>query len=163
MTATVTIVEKNGASGTATDKTSGTIRFKNADNATVDLVNPMIKPPSGLDYSYEKWLRLKVTGGTYTSITNIVAYTDGSSGMGTDVAVYAKTSASYATPVEPTATTGFTDLFTFTSGSPLSLGAGPYSGIAEIGLHLVLLMTVGPTAAFGLTPGEALTVAYDEV
>ena len=46
MAATVQIVEKNGAGGTTTDKTSGTIRFKNADNSTVDLVNPMVKPGS---------------------------------------------------------------------------------------------------------------------
>ena len=43
MAATVQIVEKNGAGGTQTDKTSGSIRFKNADNSTVDLVNPMVK------------------------------------------------------------------------------------------------------------------------
>jgi hypothetical protein len=36
MAATVQIVEKNGAGGTTTDKTSGTIRFKNADNSTAD-------------------------------------------------------------------------------------------------------------------------------
>ena len=44
MAATVQLVEKNGAGGTQTDKTSGTIRFKNADNSTVDTSNPMVKP-----------------------------------------------------------------------------------------------------------------------
>ena len=36
MAATVQIREKNTAGQTATDKTSGTIRFKKADDATVD-------------------------------------------------------------------------------------------------------------------------------
>ena len=71
MAATVQIVEKNGAGGTQTDKTSGTIRFKNADNSTVDTSNPMVKPGAGTDYSFEKWLRFNVSGGTYTEISNI--------------------------------------------------------------------------------------------
>ena len=83
MAATVQIVEKNGAGGTQTDKTSGTIRFKNADNSTVDTNDPLVKPTSGTDYSFEKWIRFNVSGGSYTQITNIEAYSDGSSGLGT--------------------------------------------------------------------------------
>ena len=112
MAATVQIIEKNGAGGTPTDKTSGQIRFKNADNATVDTANPMVKPGAGTDYSFEKWLRLNVTGGTYTEITNIKAYMDGANGLGTGVTLYAKAVASYTTPAEATGTAGYTDAFT---------------------------------------------------
>ena len=80
MAAVVRIVQKNGAGATATDAASG-IRFKNADNATVDLVNPMVEPTSGSDSSFEKWLRLEVTGGTYSQITNIKAYSDGTNSL----------------------------------------------------------------------------------
>jgi hypothetical protein len=163
MAATVQIVEKNGAPGTQTDKTSGTIRFKNADNSTVDTANPMVKPGAGVDYSFEKWLRLNVTGGTYTEITNIKAYMDGANGLGTGITLYAKAVASYATPAEATATTGYTDAFTYTSGSPLSLGAGPYSGTGEKGDHLVMMMTVGTTVSGGITPSETLTIGWDEI
>ena len=163
MPATVQIIEKNGAPGTATDKTSGTIRFKNADNSTVDLVNPMVKPASGTDYSFEKWIRLNVTGGSYTQITNIKAYSDGANGLGTGVGLWAKAVASYATPAEATATTGYTDFFSYTSGSALSLGAGPYTSTGEKGDHLVMIATVASTASGGLTPTEGLTVAWDEV
>jgi hypothetical protein len=127
MAATVQIIEKNGAGGTATDKTSGNIRFKNADNATVDTANPMVKPGAGVDYSFEKWLRMNVSGGTYTEITNVKAYMDGGNGLGTGVTLYAKAVASYATPAEATGTGGYADAFTYTSGSPLTLGAGPYT------------------------------------
>lgn len=164
MPATVQIIEKNGAGGTGTDKTSGSIRFKNADDATVDLSNPLVVPAtSGFDYSFEKWLRLNVTGGSYSQITNIRAYSDGTNGMGTGVEVYAKAVASYATPAEATATTGYSSFFGYTVGSPLSLGAGPFTGTGERGDHLVMMARVSEAASGGLTPTETLTIAWDEI
>lgn len=164
MPATVQILEKNGAGGTGTDKTSGSIRFKNADDATVDLSNPLVVPTApGFDYSFEKWLRLNVTGGSYSQITNVRAYSDGANGMGTGVEVYAKTAASYATPAEATATTGYSSFFGYTTGSPLSLGAGPFTGTGEKGDHLVLMARVSEAASGGLTPTETLTIAWDEI
>ena len=163
MAATVQIVEKNGAGGTQTDKTAGTIRFKNADNATVDLVNPMVKPPSGSDVSFETWLRFNVSGGTYTQITNVKAYSDGANGLGTGVLLWAKAVASFATPAEATATTGYTNFFTYTSGSSLTLGAGPFTSTGEKADHLVMMCEVQSTASGGLTPTETLTIAWDEI
>lgn len=163
MAATVQIIEKNGAGGTPTDKTSGSIRFKNADDATVDLVNPMVVPPSGTDYSFEKWLRLNVTGGTYSQITGVKAYSDGANGLGTGVGLYAKAVASYATPAEATSTAGYADFFGYTSGAALSLGAGPFTSTGEKGDHLVMIATVADTASGGVTPTETLTLAWDEI
>ena len=163
MPATVQIVEKNGAGGTATDKTSGTIRFKKADNATVDLNNPLVKPGAGSDWSFEKWLRLNVTSGSYTQITNIRSYSDGANGLGTGVSLWAKAVASYATPALGTSSAGYTNFFSHTSGSALSLGAGPFTGTGEKGDHLVMLSEVASTASGGLTPTEGLTVGWDEI
>jgi hypothetical protein len=163
MAATVQILEKNGAGGTGTDKTSGNIRFKNADNATVDTSNPMVKPGAGVDYSFEKWLRFNVSGGTYTEITNVKAYMDGGNGLGTGVTLYAKAVTTYATPAEATAITGYVDAFTYTSGSPLTLGAGPFTSTGEKADHLVMMLTVGTTASGGITPSETLTIGWDEI
>ncbi len=164
MPATVQIIEKTGAEGTGTDKTSGTIRFKNADNATVDLADPLVVPSTpGWDYSFEKWLRLNVTGGSYSQITNVRAYSDGANGMGTGVEVYAKAEASYATPAEATSTSGYTNFFSYTSGSALSLGAGPFTSTGEKGDHLVMMARVSEAASGGLTPSETLTLAWDEI
>lgn len=163
MPATVQIVEKNGATPVLTDKTSGTVRFKNADNATVDTANPMVKPATGTDYSFEKWLRFNVSAGTYTEITNVKAYTDGANGLGAGVGLFAKAVAAYAAPAEGTATTGYVDAFTLTSAAPLTLGAGPFTGLGEKGDHLVMLLTVASTAAGGVTPSETLTFAWDEI
>lgn len=162
MAATVLIREKNGAGETATDKTSGTVRFKNADNATVDLVDPMVVPTSGSDFSFEKWLRMNFTG-TFTQVSNLKFYTDGSSGFGTGVNTWAKAVASYATPAEATATTGYANAFTYTSGSPLSLGAGPYTATGDNGSYLVSMLEVASTASQGLLTSETFTFAWDEI
>lgn len=162
MAATVTLVEKNGAGGTPTDKTGGTVRFKQADNSTVDLVNPIPKPASGSSWSFEKWLRMNVAG-TYTSISNVKVYTDGSSGLGTGINLWAKAAAAYATPALGTASTGYANAFTYTSGAALSLGAGPFTGAGEKGDHLVMLLEVTAAASGGLTPTETLTLAWDEI
>jgi len=163
MAATVQIVEKNGAGGTTTDKTGGTVRMKKADNSTVDLNNPMVKPPSGSDWSFEKWLRMNVTGGTYSQITGVKAYTDGSSGLGTGVNLWAKAVTSYATPALGTSSSGYANAFTYTSGSSLSLGAGPFTSTGEKGDHLVLLAEVTSSASGGLTASETVTLAWDEI
>ena len=163
MVATVQIVEKNGAGGTATDKTSGTIRFKNADNATVDNNNPMVIPGAGSDFSFEKWLRLNVTVAPSVQISNAKFYTDGANGLGTGVLLWAKAVAAYDTPAEPANSTGFTNAFTFTSGAPLSLGAGPFTGTGEKGDHAVCTMEVQSTATQGQTPSETITFSYDEI
>lgn len=164
MAATVQIVEKNGAGATATNKTSSTIRFKNADNATVDTNNPIVVPAApGYDYSYEKWLRMNVTVAPGTEITNVRIYTDGSSGFGTGVETYAKAVTSYATPAEASSTSGYTNAFSYTSGSPLTLGAGPYTGTGEKADHCVMMMRVAETASGGVLTGETLTLAWDEI
>lgn len=163
MAATVQLIEKNGAGGTPTDKTSGTIRFKNADNSTVDLSNPMVKPGAGSDFSYEKWLRMNVSGGTYSQITNVKAYSDGGNGLGTGVLLWAKAVTAYSTPAEATATAGYTNFFTYTSGSALTLGAGPYTSTGEKADHLVMMCEVASTASGGLTSSEVCTLSWDEI
>ena len=163
MAATVQIIEKNGAGGTPTDKTGGTVRFKTADNSTVDLVAPIVKPAAGSNWSVTKWLRMNVAGGTFTSISNVRAYTDGSSGLGAGINLWAKAVTAYATPALETASTGYANAFTYTSGAALTLGAGPFSGAGEKGDHLVMAMEVTSAAAGGLTASETLTLAWDEI
>lgn len=165
MVATVQIIEINGptATPTTTQKDGQTVRPKNADNATVDNNNPMVIPTAGTDYSYAKQLRLNVTVAPSVNISNLGFYTDGSNTLGTGVLLYAKTGASYAAPYEPTGVAGFTDAFTYTSGSKLSLGAGPYTGTGQKGNLANLLLTVGTTATQGQTPNETLTFSYDEI
>jgi hypothetical protein len=163
MPATVQFVEKNTATPTLTDKTSGSVRLKKADNATVDLLNPLVKPVAGSDWSFEKWMRMNVTGGTYSQITNIKFYTDGANGLGTGVSLWAKAVTTYTTPVQGSSSAGYTNAFTYTSGSSLSLGAGPFTGTGEKGDHVVLLAEIVNTVSGGLTPSETITLGWDEI
>lgn len=163
MVATVQIVEKNGTAGTNTQKDSGTIRFKNADNATVNTSNPMVIPTAGNDFSYEKWTRLKVTVAPDTNVSNLKFYTDGANGFGTGVTMFAKAVTTYVQPAEATATAGYADAFTYTSGSALALGTGTFTGTGEKGDHAVLILVVASTATQGSLTAETLTYSYDEL
>jgi hypothetical protein len=164
MAATVDIYEWNGTSGsqTSTSKTSGTIRYKNADNATVDLVNPMVKPgAASYDRSWKKFHRLHIGGtGPTGEITNVRFYTDG--GFGTGYVYYGK-----ATPTEADGTgegSTYPAMSTYTSGSPLSLGAGPYTGTnTDIASFLESYLRIDENVpAPGLLSTETWTFAYDE-
>lgn len=162
MAATMLIHEKNGAGETATDKTGGTVRFKNADNPTVDLNDPMVIPSTGSDFSFEKWLRLNVSG-AFTQVGNLRFYTDGASGFGTGVNAFAKTEAVYATPDELTSGAGYLDAFSYTSGAPLDLGVGPFTSTGDVGSYVVLGLEVESTAAQGTLTPETITFAFDEI
>lgn len=173
MAATVSIYEWNGTSGSqaSTDKTSGTVRYKKADNATVDANNPLVKPSAGNDRSYEKWLRLHIGGtGPTGVITNPKFYTDGTNNFGTGIAAYIRTTnpGSYATPAIPANDAGGTDQFTYNSGSGKALdvaNAGPYSGTnTDIADFAVLWMTLSTSVASPQNPtsSETITFAYDE-
>ena len=168
MAATVDIREFNGISpGTPTTKTSGTIRFKNADDANVDLNNPIVRPGSGSVYSYEKVLRLRIgaTGPTF-SITSPRAFSDGANGFGTGVTMKAGTNGTYVAPVNTSPSHATVDFFTYVSGTPKDMGVtnvGPYTGTnVDIADFLYLQAAVASTASPGLTPTETLTVAFDE-
>lgn len=163
MVATVQIIEKNGAGGAATNKTGGTIRFKDADNANVDTGNPLPVPAADSVFSYEKWLRLNVTVAPGTNISNLKAYSDGGNGFGTGVSLWYRTTSAYATPVKPTDASGLADFFAKTDAAPVSLGAGPFTGVGEKGDHLVLALEVDNTASQGALPAETITFAYDEI
>jgi len=180
MAANVIINEFNGAPpGGKTDKTSGTIRVKNADDAAVDLNDPLVVPASGQEYSFEKWLRLEIAGGAFTQVSNLRAYSDGTNSFGTGVKLWY---AAYMQPVVPSeaadppqsAAAGspvenMADFFAATQGSPIDLdgiNAGPFtdgSPSEEIGDFLVLVMEVEPAASNGILAAETLTFAYDEI
>lgn len=163
MAATVQLVERNTGSGTNTDKTSGTIRFKNADNSTVDAVNRLVVPTGATsEWSYEKWLALNVTAPPSTDIQNVLAYMDGANGFGSNVFLWARAAGAFTAPVEPAATTGFTNAFAYTAAGALTLYNATFTGTGVIPGHLVLAMEVRQGANQGTTPGETVTISYDE-
>jgi hypothetical protein len=151
------------------DKTSGTVRFKKADNATVDNNDPIPIPDSGNAYSFTKMLRAYMAEPPDTQVENFRWYTDGNNGFGTGVSVNVKNAgATWAANVD-TEMTGGSDLFGYTEGVPLDgdgTDVGPF-GSAEaysyIGDLIRMQMVVAATASPGNLPAETLTLAYDEI
>ena len=167
MVATVLIEELNTVGQTATDKTSGTVRYKTADNSTVDNNDIPVIPGSGSVFSFEKWLRLNVTVAPDTQIENLRAYTSGVKPTPSwdNVFGWYRVVGTFATPTQPANTAGLTDLFTATSGSPADLdgvNTGPFTGTGQIGDYFVTTLEVQSTATQGALVGVVWTASYDE-
>lgn len=168
MAATIQIHEMS-ALATGVNKTSGTVRFKAADNNTVDNNDPIQVPGAGTTYSYTKKLRAYMEAPPSVNLTNLRWYTDGSSGFGTGVGVNVKNLGNTWGANYNTAMSGGSDLFGKTSGSPLdgdATNAGPFLPAADnsyIGDLIELQMSVASTASNGQLTAETLTLAYDEI
>lgn len=177
MAATVKVYEKNGSGQVATDKTASSIRFKNADDAVVNLEDPLSKPSVGTEYSFEKWLRLAITGGSFSQISNLKVYSDGSNNFGTGIKMWWLTAGSYSQPVKPSvsndppqhASVEFINAFLYTSISPLdlnSINSGPFDNSSlpkDVGDYLIAVAEVEPTASQGVKSSEAIIFSWDEI
>ena len=167
MAATVEIHEMS-ALEPGTDKTSGTVRFKDADNATVDSNNPLVVGGATV-YSYTKKLRAYLEDAPSVQVSNFRWYTDGA-GFGTaSIGITVKDLGVTWGANYKTAMSGGSDLFGKTSGSPLdgdATDAGPFVPAdldTYIGDLIELQMTVATTAGQGALTPETLTLAYDEI
>lgn len=159
------------------------VRFKYADNNTIDLNDPIPIPAAGTNRGRWKHMYVKI-GATPpdTQIDNIKIYTDGT-GFGAGITVLngdgvqANTLAADAgydvSDVADEVITGHdtvaasTDFFTFTSGSPRSVGiteAGAIlNAVNEESDYMVLSMEVINTASPGDLADETITWEYDEI
>ena len=165
MAATVQIHEMTAAAA-GTDKTSGTIRFKAADDQTVDTNNRLQIPAAGSIYSYTKHARFYFSTAPSVDIQNLRCYTDGSNTFGTGIGVQYNVPAS-GLGTFPNINTNISgaDLFAKVSGDPVDLDAintGPHTGTGYKGDHIRMQMSVASTAAPGQLTAETLTFAYDE-
>ena len=186
MAASIDIVELNGAvPGTPTTKTSGTVRFKNADDSTVDLNDPLVVPTTNTEYSFSKMLRLRDNGDSYTQISNLRAYADGANSWTAGAKGWATTAPEYSAPYALVETDDpplwssdgsagspqntMVDLFSYTSGAPLDMDgfiAGPFtpgSPLEFIGDFMVLACEVEIGTTQGVLATETLTFAWDEI
>lgn len=165
MAASTSILQKLSAS-TATAKEAGTVRFKNANDFTVDTNNPLVIPAAGEgDWSYEVWLRLKITGTPPSdNISNIKAYLGAIPTNYTGLEIWARSASAFSAPAEPTTSTGMSNAFGFSVGNQMALSGTNFSGSGtECGSHLVLAMRVLTTATLGALSTAALTFVYDEI
>ena len=154
------------ASIAGTDKTASTVRFKLADNATIDNNNPITIPTDNyVRPSYSKQLRMYCATAPDTQIDNLQVYTDGG-GFGAGIDVYASALAPSAFSANATTWGAGTDFFTYTSGSPLDMDANDSALITATGFGgdlLKLQMRVASTAGPGTLTDETVTFSYDEI
>ena len=176
MAATASVEEANGATPTWTTITSA--RFCSADSYNPGTSYPIRVPSSGTNYSYWKTWRLKFTG-TYTQITNVKIYTDGSSGYGTGVTTYigdeTLDSSAYEQATGTQGTTGDelvanhsgitakTDFFTYTSSNMKTVDTSTITGDPAYSKLIIVQQAIASTASSGVTSSETFTWQYDEI
>ena len=178
MAATVTIEELNLAAENATNKTSGTVRFKAADNSTVDTNDRLVVPTANTEYSFEKWLRINVTVAPAVDLQDFEFYMDGANNFTAGIKVWEATIGTFDStnggtkpvvtndpPFGPDDATPMTDAFARTSGSPLDfdvINTGPHTGTGQKGDYIVLVMEVEIGTAVGALTPETATFRYKE-
>lgn len=163
------------------------LKFKTADDATIDNINPIPVPAAGTNYSYWKQIYLKCTVAPSSQIDNVKWYTDGG-GFGTGITIKAgtetptKNSGSNAGYEVATGTpgstgnemvaahaglTGSSDAFGYTLGSPktisISEAGAIINAINETTNYLILQAEVGITASAASPPNEIVTWKWDEI
>lgn len=168
MAATIQIHEMTTSATNGVDKTSGTVRFKAANNTTVDTNDPIVIPGAGSDHSYTKKLRAYMEAPPDTNVSNLRWYTDGGNAFGTGVTCTAiNLGTTFGSHVD-TDHSG-TDVFTYVSGSPLDgdgTDTGPFTSADDnsyIGDIIELQLHVASTAINGALTAETLTLAWDEI
>jgi len=192
MVATVAVYVETGPNATPVGDDTTTfgppnIRFKTADDSTIDANNPIPIPASGTKRSFWKHIYLQVTAGPFVQIDNVKFFTDGT-GFGTGITVFigdetpVRNSASTAGYDQATGTVGddgdelttHTQISTkteafgnFTSGTPktvsISEAGAIINAVGESTNYLLAQMDVDSTAGPGDLPNETWTFQYDEI
>lgn len=160
------------------------VRFKRADDSTIDSVNVMTIPAAGTNYSRWKTLFGKCTVAPNTQVDNFRFHTDGTS-FGTGIACRIglqfpnKNSGStsgyeVADVVDEELVVGHggitsdNDAFTYTSGAPLtgptiSEAGSIINATNETTNYILLQLNTINTAAPGNLADETFTLLYDEI
>lgn len=154
------------ASLAGTDKTSGTVRFKNANDATVDSNDPITIPSTGTVNSFIKNLRFYCATAPGQYIDNLQAYSDGSNSYRTGVTLNA-TNANGAFLAASSAIVGGNDLFGYTSGAPMDLDQYHTASVNATGfcgdIMQIQMVVASITNSGTLNASETITFSYDEI
>lgn len=173
MAATVVIKQWTGATPTVTTVTN--VRYKTADDSSgTDTTYPLVKPSSGSNYSYVVSVVPYATVAPTGTINNVKWFSDGSNTYGTGVTlkgiVLAQGSYGAATGTQGTSGdlssavyTSGTDMFTYSTGSPLSVSGSLVSTTGSGTFQLVQSqMALSTSVSAGTLTAETFTFRYDE-
>ena len=177
-----------GTSQNVTNNGTNKIRFKTADDDTIDTNNPIPVPTSGTNYSFWKHVYMQVsTAVGLTKIDNVQFYGDGAvfdyTGVTLNVSTAtpnntALTNYGYAVAVGTAAVTGtiltghgsvsaVASATGYTSGSPLTVSISEASNqldaTGEKTDYIIMQLAVTDAASSGTLTAETLTISYDEI
>ena len=160
------------------------LRFKTADNNTVDSIDEIPIPSSGTNRSYWKHVYLKVVGGVFSRINSIKFHTDGTNyGSGITINVGNETPIKNSGYIVANGTRGITgdelvashggisgktEVFgNYTSGSPKSISVSETGSIIdsvnETSDYLIFQMDLDSTVTKADLSNKTWTIQYDEV
>jgi len=191
MVATVNVQRITGPAGSKTYTNVTAVRLRTDDANTADATNPIPIPTSGYNYSYWASICLDISG-TFTQISNIRHYSDGSIGwtfgtggelrrgnrdsgdVGCPDASYQQASGTPGTTgyaIEDatnghayykTQTTPTKNIANDTSSNPAVVDSSTYTAAGKT-KHIVLQVKVASDATQGTQSAEVLTFIYDEI
>lgn len=171
MAATISVKQATGSGPSAATITN--LRFKTADDSSgTDTTYPLVKPSSGTNYSYVAWIYLNADTSPASTINNLKFYTDGTNSYGTGVTVKGITTATYTQATGTSGTSGDlsstvytsgTDVFSYTSASPLAVtGSISNPSTGKISNYVAMQMALATTVSAGTLSAETFTWRYDE-
>lgn len=141
------------------------LRFKFANDNNNDNNDPLVRPSTGNNYSYEKWCRINVTVAPAVQLTNLrlllgssVADSGGST---TGLALYHKFTTTYATPIQPSSNSGYTQL---TTTETTWTGASTMTTTGQWGDMVVFTLEIASTVVnSGELTNFNIIARYDEI
>lgn len=169
MAAVTEVRQYTGSGPTGAAITNG--RYKTDDNSSgTDSTYQLVKPSTGINYSYVLWLALYVTSAPAGSITNIKHYGPGTS-WGTGITVKGIQTNTYAQAtgtqgasgdLSSTVYTSGTDFSTYTSGSPLSVTSAATTGTGRYSYYIASQMAMTTSVSAGTLSAQTNTFRFDE-
>ena len=177
----------DGTPGTSTDIDAlgpPTLRFKNADDATIDANDKLVIPGAGTKYSFWKHIYLKCDDADSHTMNNFAIYSDGSNSLGTGIDVKvglqfptknSGSSAGYEVAAEDedlvtdhSGISSVATIFNYTSGeaTDLDITCSETSNVIDAANettdYVLSQMEVINTASPGDLTNETGTFSYDE-
>ena len=160
-----TVIWEISTAASATYSTVTQIRFKKANNNTIDLNNPLVKPTAGNDYSFEKCLRVNVTVAPSNQLSSGALYVNGTIPTGVEMAYKWRALASYAQPVQIDATIWATYSALAATTSYAWQNYGTPTGTGAPGDNVLLGVRIGTTVSAGVltAPSTNFQHTYNEI
>jgi hypothetical protein len=164
MVATLQWQNSTGATGSPVWSTITTLRFKDANNNTDDLNNPLVRPTSGVVYSYEKALRINISvapsnPGNVSNLRLAVSRNP----IATGVDIFYKFASSYTGPLAGDALSIGTYTQINSTNNITWTGATAQTTTGQWGQLLYLVARVGASASGGEVASWETIARYDEI